>query len=213
MLLHVLKNVRFSSLVLLFVRFWLRVTELKGLDAKKLQFSLISLKFSVKFWKFYGFDQFHSHCSMTLSSSIVLHQVHFDSTVTGGSVRRWCTSDLFGDCSGLFGYSSYFPTSLVCVVDPSRETVSSPVDLKVLNIQSSCGQRNTKLLANVLTVNTISIVFFLNSRDNSVLNWSMLSVLHTMRPNSTVTTWYLVNKETDWFQDVWWWMNARRTLI
>lgn len=106
-------------------------------------------------------------------------------TVMDGASWRWYTltlaftSNLFGSCSGLFGY---YPSLQFVINFPvsgmSREVGYSSVDFKLLNKICNCGHRYIKLLGDSRIAFTFNmfVYAFLSNFPNQLLSilWSML---------------------------------------
>ena len=109
-------------------------------------------------------------------------------TATNGAIWHWCplnlvfTTNLFGCCSRLFGYHSYYPSLQFVINFPlattSREVGYSPVDLKLLNNMCNCSHRNIKLLGDGLIAFTFNMLVY-NCLSNLLRQLSpQLSVVH-----------------------------------
>ena len=87
------------------------------------------------------------------------------------------TSNLFGSCSGLFGYHSYYPSLHFVINFPhaatSREVGYSPLDFKLLNNMSNCSHMNIKLLGDGLIAFTFNMLVY-NFLSNH-LKWRCVS--------------------------------------
>ena len=91
-------------------------------------------------------------------------------TATDGAIWHLCTltleftSNLFGSCSGHFGYHLYYPSLQFVIHFPlaatSREVGYSPLDLKLLNNMCNCSHRNIKLLGDGLIAFTFNMLVY-----------------------------------------------------